>query len=166
MPKKTTTLRRSKKVARRQKLGAAKGSSRVAVATSDPSKKVSKSDFIRARSHMGVNEIIRQGAEAGLELKVGLIYNIRAAEKRNRGKDNPMPMTPSATMNSAPLPLSGSLEIDSAATSEFCSTVLRIGFDRAEALLAKFKSSFAPFLGETNPPAAPSKKPRALMAAS
>ena len=89
-----------------------------------------KTEFVRARPDKTAQEVVEEATQQGLSLTVGYVYNIRTLE-RKRGSRRPQ---------RAPVPARSTV---GGSEQSFRTLVLRIGLDRAEAVLSELKAAFA-----------------------
>jgi len=120
------THKTKKKPATTRKPSAAKAASPV----------LNKSEFIRQRADKKAAEIVAQAKALGVSMTVGFVHTVRANARRKVAAASGAPAArrgrPAA---SAPAPTGSNSE------AQFKSLVLRIGLDRASALLRQIENT-------------------------
>jgi hypothetical protein len=99
----------------------------------------SKSDFVRAHAGVGAVELVALAKKEGVTLTQGHIYNIRAQDKKRAAKNGGATNGATAVTNGATKARATKATTGGPEESQLRALVLRIGLDRAEAVIAKLK---------------------------
>lgn len=91
-----------------------------------------KSEFVRARPELSAQEIVAEAAKHGIELTTGHVYNIRALDRKKGGGAGTT--APRGARGRAPVRAETDVDV------QFRTLVVRIGLDRAKALLSELEA--------------------------
>lgn len=101
----------------------------------------SKSDFVRSHPGLPAQELSALAKKQGFKLSAGLIYNVRATDKRRAGKSASAVQSgnghaPVVATDNGRAANSSEASLE----SQLRSVVLRVGLDRAEAVLTELRA--------------------------
>lgn len=91
-----------------------------------------KSEFVRARPELSAQEVVAEAAKHGIELTTGHVYNIRALDRKKGGGAGTT--APRGARGRAPVRAETDVDV------QFRTLVVRIGLDRAKALLSELEA--------------------------